>query len=142
MKLIIDYKVKKNLESIGIECEIGQSFEIYDDKKLQQLKLIWKSVNHIVSNCDIKIPSWMLLNSIMIEGEMLSENSLVRYRGQWLNPSETEVRASLELKDNTRKSYNKIIELIKEYHKEKNIDDFLEFWKDQKTEGDDEWHKR
>ncbi|MGL4897717.1 MAG: hypothetical protein ACRC31_04720, partial [Cetobacterium sp.] len=108
----------------------GFILDIYDDKKMQQLALIWLSVNHIVENCNVNLSASRLIDGIMIDGEMI-ENTLVRYKGKWLNPDETEIRASLKLQDNTRQSYNRIIELIKEYHHKNFIDDFHEFWKDQ-----------
>ncbi|MGL6021660.1 MAG: hypothetical protein ACRC0A_00925 [Chitinophagaceae bacterium] len=130
MKRKIDYELNKGLKSIGIDSEVGFILDIYDDKKMQQLALIWLSVNHIVENCNVNLSASRLIDGIMIDGKMI-ENTLVRYKGKWLNPDDTEIRASLKLQDNTRQSYNRIIELIKEYHKENFIDDFHEFWKDQ-----------
>lgn len=133
--LIITKEIKELAKLQGIDLQINQKIMVVDENKRQQQKLIFDyfltSLHPTYMRvCNKKnVPAMQYFSYLMIKNNF-SKNDMVYIPGLkkcFLG----EVRKSLALESNSKKSYLSILEMLKEEHLALDPDSYFEYFKEQ-----------
>lgn len=132
--LIITKEIKELAKLQGIDLQINQKIMVVDENKRQQQKLIFDYFFTSLHPTYMKIcnkrnvPAMQYFSYLMLKNNF-SKNEIV-YIPELKKCFLGEVRKSLALESNSKKSYLSILEMLKEEHLTLDPDSYFEYFKE------------